>query len=809
MILFYNSLKIARKRKVFEQEVELMKSKKLLVASLLSLVLAGTSAWAQLGIPNVENVYGGRINAITAIPLGSDSSRVFISTESANSVFYADVFSDTTAPVFGSFQIFPGLGASDGYGSGIQSIAAHATSGKFFFGHDMGLMEADVTTGSVTSIASGYPNALIIQDDWLLYLTGPELHFGTLDASGNFTEGSGSPLSGLPFLNQPTLFISTLDDSVYLFGQGSSPSLYKLSTVYDDLNSSASARDISPTTLTATVNWTSFGVAPSGRLFIMGSDYTNKSAAYSDDEITWTENTTGIGGAAGKNIAFSGDSANYKVYWASCFNGLNGNSGYWSGFGILGMETHPNDGAVWVDPVNQSIVYLTTDQGIGASINGGKNIFEIDDGVEAVQVSDMDMTPDKNTAWIASKSGIRHVVDYQTSPLWTTTMFPNNDGSPYYSVAMNPGDSTMVYVGNLRIYKTTDEGASWNQVFSTENPPVSWNGFDVKALALEVCPWDNDIVFAGFEIADSLAGGLFYSNDAGATWDQLLLEETVSGYDVDVTDVVFNIESGDTVAYVSALYDMDFPAGRSVYRLTKTGPSWSVARDMDASGTSTGTMLVVSIWDLEVSTTGDTIYAAGTDAGVDHPVAYYKALDDTGLWTPLTVSGFPTEMEATAIELGVDTVYCAIGSDIYYLPLSGSSWDLGYSYPVGTRINFLYWDDLLAGSDIGLYAFFNSPTTGVAEDLATVVPHTYRLEQNYPNPFNPTTVIGYSLPVSNHVNLTVYDMLGREVTRLVNGVQPAGEHQVTFDAYRLATGVYFYRIQAGQFSDTRKLLLIK
>ncbi|MCF7903362.1 MAG: T9SS type A sorting domain-containing protein [Candidatus Marinimicrobia bacterium] len=788
-----------------------MKSKKLLYSILTIGVLLGPTAQAQLSAPNVENVYGGRINAITAVPLGVDSSRVFISTESANSMFYADVHSVTATPSFGSFAIVPGLGAGDGYGSGIQLIAGHAGSGTVVFAHDRGIMEANVAAGAITALDtnSGYPSTLNIRGNTILYVTGPNLHFGQLDSAGNYTQDVNSPVPGLPFLNQPTLFISTLDDSVYLFSQGSTPNLYKLSDTYDGLTSATTYRDISPTTLSTTVMWTSFGVAPSGRLFILGSEASGKYAAYSDDETTWTSYATGIGGAAGKNIAFTGDSSNYKVYWASCYNDSNGLSGHWLGFGNMGQETHPNDGAVFTGQANPSIIYMTTDQGIGASINGGKNIFEIDDGVEAVQVNDMDMTVDKNTAWIASKSGIRHVVDYQTSsPLWTTAMFPNGDGSPYYSVAMNPEDSTTVYAGNLRVYKTTDEGATWNQVFSTENPPVSWGGFGVKALALEVCPYDPNIVFAGFEIADSLAGGLFYSTDAGAAWDQLLLEETVSGYDVDVTDVAFNIEGTDTVAYVSALYDLDFPSGRSIYRLTKSGSSWTVARDMDASGTSTGTTIVATIWDLEVSATGDTIYAAGTDAGINHPVAYYKPIDGTGLWTPLSITGFPTEKEATAIEIGVDTVYCAVGSDIYYLPLAGSSWDLGYSYPVGTRVNFLYWDDLLAGSDLGLYAFFGSPVTTVNGDSKRL-PTDYTLYQNYPNPFNPSTIISYSLPITSQVRLTIYDVIGREVATLVNTVQTAGLHKVTFDAANLATGIYFYQIQTGDFSATKKFVLMK
>lgn len=83
------------------------------------------------------------------------------------------------------------------------------------------------------------------------------------------------------------------------------------------------------------------------------------------------------------------------------------------------------------------------------------------------------------------------------------------------------------------------------------------------------------------------------------------------------------------------------------------------------------------------------------------------------------------------------------------------------------------------------------------------------LSQNYPNPFNPTTVINYQLPVSGKVTLKVYDLLGRELATLVNDRENAGSYSVKFDGSRLASGIYFYRLQAGSFSQTKKLMLVK
>jgi hypothetical protein len=88
-------------------------------------------------------------------------------------------------------------------------------------------------------------------------------------------------------------------------------------------------------------------------------------------------------------------------------------------------------------------------------------------------------------------------------------------------------------------------------------------------------------------------------------------------------------------------------------------------------------------------------------------------------------------------------------------------------------------------------------------------PGTFVLEQNYPNPFNPTTVVRYQLPVASSVKLTIYDVLGREVSVLVNEKKNAGTYEVKFDAAGLSSGVYFYRLEAGSYIQTRKLMLLK
>lgn len=97
--------------------------------------------------------------------------------------------------------------------------------------------------------------------------------------------------------------------------------------------------------------------------------------------------------------------------------------------------------------------------------------------------------------------------------------------------------------------------------------------------------------------------------------------------------------------------------------------------------------------------------------------------------------------------------------------------------------------------------------TSVDEDNSVAL--TFELQQNYPNPFNPATEIKFSFPKASNVQLKVFDIIGNEVASLVDEFKSAGKYSVKFDAKNLTSGVYFYRIQTDNYTDTKKLLLLK
>ncbi len=115
---------------------------------------------------------------------------------------------------------------------------------------------------------------------------------------------------------------------------------------------------------------------------------------------------------------------------------------------------------------------------------------------------------------------------------------------------------------------------------------------------------------------------------------------------------------------------------------------------------------------------------------------------------------------------------------------------------------------LTASANRANIQFEISLSTGITNN-SSLIPQTYSLQQNYPNPFNPTTKINFSIPKQGMVSLKVYDVLGKEVMTLVNEQKPAGNFEVDFNGSNLSSGAYFYRIEAGEFVDVKRMIIIK
>lgn len=145
---------------------------------------------------------------------------------------------------------------------------------------------------------------------------------------------------------------------------------------------------------------------------------------------------------------------------------------------------------------------------------------------------------------------------------------------------------------------------------------------------------------------------------------------------------------------------------------------------------------------------------------------------------------------------------------------TGTGASAGTTAEMKTEATFTGWDFTStwkissAKNDAYPYHVWQDVMTAI-EDEKNVLPVTFMLNQNYPNPFNPATQITYTIPEESIVTLTVYNILGQKVAQLINGQQPAGRYTVNFDGKNLGSGVYIYRLNAGNFSSSKKMILLR
>jgi hypothetical protein len=141
---------------------------------------------------------------------------------------------------------------------------------------------------------------------------------------------------------------------------------------------------------------------------------------------------------------------------------------------------------------------------------------------------------------------------------------------------------------------------------------------------------------------------------------------------------------------------------------------------------------------------------------------------------------------------------------------NGKSWKKIYD----SEVNVITADNesprnIYVGTKFGIKTFIDTFTVTSVKEVQTDKPEEFELIQNYPNPFNPATTISYTIEKDDHVNLVVYDVLGRQVLELVNEQQKAGDHSIKFSAVNLSSGIYYCRLQTTNSVKTNKMILSK
>ncbi|MGH2574808.1 MAG: SBBP repeat-containing protein, partial [Ignavibacteria bacterium] len=224
-------------------------------------------------------------------------------------------------------------------------------------------------------------------------------------------------------------------------------------------------------------------------------------------------------------------------------------------------------------------------------------------------------------------------------------------------------------------------------------------------------------------------------------------------------------------------------------------------------------------------------YSIGTSGNFDYLTIKYNSnlaqqwlsryVGPAGIYLPTSIAVLNGLVFVTGLSQGAGSgydfltvKYNADGSQAGTIRDNGSSNgnDYATSIAVDASENVFITGSALFGGPSDYYTIRYSPNPFGIKPISNEIPKEFKLWQNYPNPFNPSTTINFDLPVKAFVNLIVYDVLGREVTALINENLIAGKYELKLDASQLpniTSGVYFYKLNAGEFIDTKKMILLK
>ncbi len=326
---------------------------------------------------------------------------------------------------------------------------------------------------------------------------------------------------------------------------------------------------------------------------------------------------------------------------------------------------------------------------------------------------------------------------------------------------------------------------------------------------------------------------------------------TVSGVDPFFTSIRF--DGGGTPVFelvtvesfpsapVLTLYADDLDSDESQTTISAVG--YEVALDDDIPGSSILSLRMVDSGEVEFEVpqtlrlyTVDSLQSGGFDIGTSDGQFRLEIQSGIAEGDRIAVLGSEFPAPRNGIDASFIRVSAVFALDIY--PASGEldghlfiyffadslvpaeedalvihRWENGQWTPLPTTFHSELSKSATPDVEPGLYAAFLDPgkstVTKVRDNTPLALPREYELHQNYPNPFNPATTIRYVLPEKKHVVLTVYNILGQIVARLVDDEMEAGVHEIAFDGYGLASGVFVYHLQAGDFVEAKKFVLVK
>ena len=446
---------------------------------------------------------------------------------------------------------------------------------------------------------------------------------------------------------------------------------------------------------------------------------------------------------------------------------------FWEG---NGLELMVVDGMAY-DPNNSSTLYVAYDDfGLFRSDDGGSSFKPLDskqdpyDGSDAAK--DVVVDPNNGDVFISRYDGLAHAIGsgYLIGEVWkssdkgeTWENFSNGlpQGYPKLIIDKNSGSagSRILYcsIFGHGIYKSVNGENSWEAINNGLGSDAA------KVWEIEIHPVNSQVLYAGINSLGA-RGTLYKSTDAGESWENLSTFPTL-----DILEIKIDASNGYVYVGATDNYEYNFEGG--LYVSKDEGISW--AKILDNSR------------------------IAGVVIHPDNSDKIYAISQAWYLWNS------------------------TINPGVFVTEDGGDNWtditgNLGNTFLRIIEINPFNPDEVYVGTDGGGLWKLDNTTTAVEQ--AAEIPNNFRLFQNYPNPFNPTTTIKFQIPNVGDANfaspttnilLKIYDILGNEITTLLNKTKPAGFYEVEFDASNLSSGIYYYELTVGQFNEAKKMLLIK
>jgi hypothetical protein len=273
----------------------------------------------------------------------------------------------------------------------------------------------------------------------------------------------------------------------------------------------------------------------------------------------------------------------------------------------------------------------------------------------------------------------------------------------------------------------------------------------------------------------------------------------VSGNNTEIVRV--NAGQGDSYTLVTldlvGLTGMDFDTSGTLYACQQDGDIFSI--DITNGNYTLVTTATHGLNAITFNPTTNELWGALRKTFGNYKDSVYTIDLTTGEATPVGRTGLTVPTTDMAFD-GQGNLYGVSGTSNQEGQFFQIDQTTGAGTLVGTGVGYNH--------TTGLAYSINGPVLSVDGGNSTL-PQNYSLKQNFPNPFNPSTKIKYSIPEMSIVTLTLFNLLGEEVTTLVNEEKTAGNYTVEFNAANLPSGIYFYRIQAGSFVETKKMVLMK